>query len=396
MLSERGGIALDQRTIQTLFTLLRSAICGEKLADAEKALYSDEQRLDLIQISQKHDVVHLLALGLKQNSLILKKDDEIAKHIFRAVYRHEHLNYEYVQVCSALESAKIPFVPLKGSVLRKYYPEAWMRTSCDLDILVHREDLEAAISCLENKIQFVEKERTVKDVSLYSPRGNHIELHFDLMGEGRANNAIGVLRSVWEDVSLHENSSYWYEMSDAFFYFYHIAHMAKHFENGGCGIRPFIDLWILDHMDEADQSKRDELLSKGGLLQFTNAARKLSNVWFGGEEPDTLSLKMQDFILCGGVYGSSDNRVALQQKKRGGRIGYLFSRLFIPYEKLKRYYPVLERHRWLTAFMQVRRWFMLSNPDVAKMAKREMVVNRSIEKAKADEMNAFLDAIGLC
>ena len=97
----------------------------------------------------------------------------------------------------------------------------------------------------------------------------------------------------------------------------------------------------------------------------------------------------------GGVYGSTDNRVALQQKKKGGRIGYVLSRIFIPYAKLKRYYPVLEKHRWLMPFMQIRRWFMLLNPDVARMAKREMAVNGKLVKTKSDEMNNFLDYIGL-
>ena len=47
-----------------------------------------------------------------------------------------------VECCNALEKAQIPFVPLKGSVIRKYYPEAWMRTSSDIDVLVHKEDVE--------------------------------------------------------------------------------------------------------------------------------------------------------------------------------------------------------------------------------------------------------------
>ena len=242
---------------------------------------------------------------------------------------------------------------------------------------------------------YVEKERATHDVSLFTQTGIHVEIHFDLVEEGRAKNAIDVLQSVWENVTLHEKSEYWYEMTDAYFYFYHIAHMAKHFENGGCGIRPFIDLWILDHIQDIDLIARDELLSQGGLQKFTNASRTLSEVWLGGKEPDELSLQMQEFLLHGGVYGSTDNRVALQQKKKGGRIGYVLSRIFVPYAKLKRYYPVLEKHRWLMPLMQIRRWFMLLNPDVAKMAKREMAINGNLAKTKTDEMNSFLDDIGL-
>ena len=99
--------------------------------------------------------------------------------------------------------------------------------------------------------------------------------------------------------------------------------------------------------------------------------------------------------MRGGVYGSTDNRVAIQQKKRGGRLGYVFSRMFIPYEKLKRYYPILEKHKWLTPFMQIRRWFMIFKPDVAKMAKREMSANGTIDKNKANETGNLLESIGL-
>lgn len=270
-----------------------------------------------------------------------------------------------------------------------------MRTSCDIDVLVQRENLAKAISHLTEDLQYVRRGRTAHDVSLHSPTGVHIELHFDLVEEGRANNAIDVLRSVWKNVTLCEKSKHQYEMSDAFFYFYHIAHMAKHFEVGGCGVRPFIDLWILDHIEGVDKSKRDELLSSGGLLKFADVSRTLSEVWFSGREPDALTLQVQDFLLHGGAFGSAENRVALHQKARGGRIGYIMSRVFVPYARLKRYYPIVEERPWLTPFVQVRRWFMLLKPDVASMAKRELAANAKITKSTADEMSAFLDNVGL-
>ena len=114
-----------------------------------------------------------------------------------------------------------------------------------------------------------------------------------------------------------------------------------------------------------------------------------------GEEPSETLLQLQSFLLHGGVYGSTDNRVALNQTKKGGKFGYLRSRVFIPFAKLARYYPILEKHPWLMPVMQVRRWFMLLKPDVASMAKRELATNGSLEKTKADQMNAFLDEIGL-
>lgn len=56
---------------------------------------------------------------------------------------------------------------------------------------------------------------------------------------------------------------------------------------------------------------------------------------------------------------------------------------------------MLEKYRWLIPVMQIRRWFMLLKPDVAKMAKREIAINRNLEKEMASDMNEFLRNIGV-
>lgn len=384
---------MDSRTSPLLFALLRSAIGETTLTEEERKLYAPERLQELLKVTAKHDVVHLLVLGLKKNGLLSAQDDA-EKYIFKAVYRYERLQYEYAVLCDAFEKAKIPFLPLKGAVLRAYYPEGWMRTSCDIDVLVHREHLERAISYLQEHYKYVEKERATHDVSLFSPAGIHVELHFDLVEEGRANRAIEVLRTVWDNVSLCENSEYRYEMTDAFFYFYHIAHMAKHFENGGCGIRPFIDLWLLQTIAGKEPQEREVLLKKGGLLRFEQSAQSLSKMWFSQGTSDETLLQMQSFILRGGSFGTTDNRVAAQQKDKG-RMGYLMSRVFVPYERLVRYYPVLKKHKWLMPVMQVRRWCMILRPDVAKRTKREMTVNQRVSRETVFETQNLMQHIGL-
>jgi hypothetical protein len=222
-----------------------------------------------------------------------------------------------------------------------------------------------------------------------------VELHFDLVEEGRAQNAIKELSKVWEHVSPVETDRYQHEMTDAFFYFYHIAHMAKHFENGGCGIRPFIDLWILDNIDGTDNKKRDELLLKGELLKFANAVRKLSKVWFEGAQMDTVSAGVESYILRGGVYGTTENRILLEQQKNGGRFGYMISKIFIPYDVIKFHYPILEKHKWLMPFMQVRRWGKLIFCGGLKRSAKELTVNQTMSKGTSDFTKNLMKQIGL-
>ena len=392
---------------QTMFNCIKCEICGQNekifLPEVSVRFLSELYRL-----SKAHDVAHLVGDSLSKCGVFANLPDTLEENeratiekikakfdeqIFTAVYRYENINYELERLKEAMEEAEIPFIPLKGSVIRKYYPEPWMRTSCDIDILVKKEDLDKASLFLTSNLQYLKEERATHDISFFSSNGVHIELHFDLVEEGRAKNAIKILSGVWEQVVLSKGSNYCYEMHDAFFYFYHIAHMAKHLESGGCGVRPFIDLLILDNMDHADNNERNELLSKGALLQFANASRKLSKVWFIGDASDDISGQMQEFVLQGGSYGSVDNRVAA--KKKHGKIRYLLSRIFIPWAKLKRYYPILEKDPILMPIMQIRRWFMLLNPNVRKMVKMELAANKNIQNTQLKDTQTLLKNIGL-
>lgn len=383
-------------TEAVLFALIRNVIYGEIISEEVKTACTPEMLDSVHTLAAKHDLAHLV--GQAVSKLALPENEALAKckqAAMSAFARYMQLDYEYKRTCEALEKAQISFMPLKGSVLRAYYPNPWMRTSCDVDILVRKEGLKQAVTLLVKELSYTEKERGTHDVTLLCPSGSHIELHFDLVEEGRANSANTVLEAVWDHAVLRDGYRYWYEMSDPFFYFYHIAHMAKHFETGGCGIRPFIDLWLLDNVVKGDHANRETLLQSGELLRFAQAARKLSCVWFSGEDADDLSKQLQHFLLHGGTYGSTSNRVALQQKRKGGRLRYLFFRIFAPYEKLRGYYPILEKHRWLMPVMQVRRWCMLLRPDVAARAKSEMVASSRLEGNGLDDTGTLLEKLGL-
>lgn len=388
---------MDQKTIRILFALLRSAIGGAKLTSEERNEYSSELLQDLLKMASRHDVAHLLGLGLKKNGIAVSKENaEIEKGILMAVYRYEQLKYEFENLCSILEKARIPFLPLKGAVIRKYYPEAWMRTSCDVDILVHEEDLEKACSILVSENRYTYHQKGAHDIALFAPNKMHIELHYNLVEDGRANKSSEVLRNVWNVAGLRDGFSFCYEMSDEMYYFYHIAHMAKHFENGGCGIRPFMDLWILDNIIDANHDQRIELLKRGGLLKFAETAQRLSKVWFEEAEKDPISQQMEEYVLSGGAYGTGINRNVARRHKKGGLIKFALSRIIIPYDEMIIYDPVLKKHPWMVPFMVVRRWFRLIFCGRVKTELRyALKYARNVSKEQSDAAEKFFLSIGL-
>ncbi len=368
---------------------------GPLLTPAEKALYTEGVRPSLDTLATAHDVQHLLVMGLEKNALLPADAGPLHKDILDAVYRYEQRRHEREVLCSALEAAGVPFMPLKGAIISEYYPEPWMRTSCDIDILIHEEDVDRAVVYLEAHCHYTLTGRGTHDVALTSPGQILLELHFTLVEKGLANAASTVLETVWEVATCKAGYRYWYELPDDMFYYYHVAHMAKHFELGGCGVRPLIDLWILDGLENADRSGRDSLLRRGNLLVFAQAARQLSRVWMDAAPHTSLTQRMEDYIFRGGMYGANANRVAIQQHRRGGRVKFLLSRIFASYEKLVEYYPILEKRRWLMPVMQVRRWLMLCRPHVAHLAKTEIRLNYMRSQATVADMGALMKEIGL-
>ena len=381
---------------QILFSILRSAIRGNRIPESE-TITSDKSVLqEVLAVAQKHDIAPMIALGILNNGLTEKNSkSEMQQIVFRAVYRYEKLNCELEHIYKVLEAAQIPFVPLKGAVLRQYYPEPWLRTSCDIDVLVRENDLQNAVACLADNLQYTACEKSEYDVVLVSQSGIRLELHYRL-GEGGKDSAISqILSDVWNTVVPKEGSRYHYKLPDEMLYFHQVAHMAKHFKAGGCGLRPFVDLWLLDHIDGANAEKRDCLLEKGQLLQFANVARNFAQVCLDNKPTCAVTSQMEAYILKGGVYGTLANSVELQQQKKGGKNGYILAKIFIPYDSIKYIYPVLQKHRWLTPIMQVRRWFKLLFSSRAKRTWREVSYNYTISKSQQADMKAFLDEIGL-
>lgn len=363
------------------FGLLRIAVCGATVTEEIAAACTPENLQVVYALAIRHDLAHLVGQAISKlqlpESQIVTQCKQSAMQAFG---RYMQLNFEYERTCQALEQAQIPFIPLKGSVIRNDYPEPWMRTSCDMDILVKEEQLETAVAALTENLGYVFADRTDHDV-LLKANGVYLELHYDTIQQRyETGNNREVLSQMWEDATPVKPGSYHYVLSDAMFYFYHIAHMVKHFKNGGCGVRAFLDLWILDRKQH-DTVARQALLEEGELLKFAQGARELAEYWFSGHMPSEMTRAVSDYILRAGVYGDKENRAAVGQAKMGGKLRYLLlRRVFMPYDYLKAEYPVLKKHKWLTPLYQVVRWMRMLRQGRLRHTAAEWKANTRADK----------------
>ncbi len=387
-----------EHPIDGMIRWIGNEACGINIEIQKGVSLSEEELQDLYRRSKSHDLAHLVGSALFRHGLLPAGSEWTArfkKQMMLAMFRYEQSQASLEELCAALEEAEIPFLPLKGSVLRQFYPAPWMRTSCDIDILVHETDLERASNWLAEKLSYRVEQTGSHDLSLFSPNGLHVELHYHLMEDGIAQRSREVLEQVWDAAELKQGARYHYELRDPMFYFYHIAHMAKHFEIGGCGVRSFLDLWVMEHRVPHDTEARDRLLEEGGLLTFANVCRAVSEAWFSEKEADALAQQVQAYILVGGTYGNAENQVAMQQSKQGGRFAYAWSKIFLKYDVIKFHYPILIKHKWLLPFMQIRRWGKLLFCGGVKRSVRVLRLNQSISKTDADQTAEFIRKVGL-
>ena len=385
---QKQKIKNESAAKELLFALLRYETCGAPIPENLKESLSNPEVLRVLyDTSKAHDLAHLIADAFFKSKL-LGKDSPAGKTFFKqlqmAIFRYEQISYELKSVCEVLEEQKIPHMPLKGSVIRALYPQPWMRTSCDIDIYVQERALDAAVKSIEEKLGYRNDGKGSHDIQMFAPSGVHLELHYDLIEDSVYPKFKKALSEIWESAVPACENRHTYKMTDEDFYFYHIAHTAKHFRNGGCGIRPFIDLWYLEKSLPYDRKKTEKILQESGLLKFTEAARSLVDVWFGAEDHDAISKEMETYVLTGGVYGVLENRVAVQTQK--GRFSYFLFRVFPPYRVLKNQYLFLRKYPILYPFYIVRRWFnLLFVKGRAKNSLREWNVAREKSKEKTEE-----------
>lgn len=379
--------------IKEMFKLFRYAL----LADSEKEVINLDRKSweQLYKLSKKHDLAHLVGYALKKSNIVIDEDLQKAfeQMMNVAAFRYVKINYDLESISCALKKAKVSFIPLKGSVIRRYYSEPWLRTSCDIDILVSKTDIEKVKSIFVDELNCTYESAWNYELSFFTPSKTHIELHHVLSDDVKAVDK--VLASVWERSEVAPEHTYLYEMSDEMYYFYHIAHMAKHFINGGCGIRPFIDIWVLNHNCTYDKKKRYNLLDCAGLLKFAKAVEELSEVWINNTPHSPLTEQLEQFILSGGTYGNVENRVVVQQAITGGKLSYVLSRIFLPYEQLKLTYPNLEKRKWLFPFYQVKRWFRIFKRGKFKKSMQEAKTTSSVTSEKSNQTIDLLKALGI-
>ena len=376
---------------EELVVLLRAAALGVPLPRG----FAPRDLGALFRLAVRQDLGHLLYDTLREADLLPEGElrETLRAEKMRAVWRYGGRSYEMGRIAATLREAGIGYLPLKGAAIRALWPEPWMRTSCDIDLLVREEDTTLATEALKTALGYTVREVGYRDISLWSSGDLvHLELHFSLR-EGSP--AAPVLARVWDYATPGEDGAF--RLAPAFRIFHLLSHLAYHLLAGGGGMRQVVDLYLLTRQPY-DGETLDALLSEAGLLTFGEAALRLAEVWLGEGEPDALTEALGTALAEGALYGDLARRAANARAKkqtRRERRTYIRERLFLPRGEISVLYPVLLRHRWLTPFCQVHRWWRLLLGGRLRLSLRRARAAARVTSEETDTARRLLSDLGL-
>lgn len=361
------------KTVEHLIYLISCVLRGTE----SKTEYLDGiDFAGLFVLAQRHSVAALVCMALEKTDAFEQADPAVKKLWLdaknNAVRKNMLLDAERQVLMNEMENAGIWHVPLKGSILKDWYPQYGMREMSDIDILFDKT-----------------KREQVKDIFLrhgYSVHvfhvGNHdvylkppvynFEMHVTLFGEKKYKELTAKYRGIEQKLIPDDNKKFCLHFTPEDFYVYTIVHAYKHYSYNGTGIRTLVDIYVMNRtigltMDWDYVKKEVQFF---GIEAFEKVSRELAEKIFSDIPISQISLTAKEksmFLYCMrvGTYGSSEKQLnrylhSLQADQKPitdfTKFKYCMARLFPGREWCKNNYPVVYRHPILLPFFWIWRW----------------------------------------
>lgn len=365
-----------------IFGIYLTKLLGD-MANERKSVLVDEEDFDwteFYKFANFHNVANMLYYQLKDFDLaddIIKVFADSSK---KAVSRCARFEFMSDRICNKLENANVEYALLKGKTLQKLYPFEYMRISTDVDILLQkqsRNDVEN-IMLAENfeKVSSSDDEDVYHKNPIYS-----FEIHFDVT----------------------KKESYFYDYFNNFFtrskkcdsnscrefksedqYIYNLYHLYTHYSNGGCGVRMFLDMYLLDKKLDLDYDYIENELAKIDLIDFNVFVRNMCRVLFDGAECEENEKILLRYIFTSGTFGTWQVGIIANIQNQGDgkkfflkKSSFVLKSWFLGIDAMKAFYPVLNKFPFLLPFCWIHKGVYT------------LLFKRSAIKKQIDESKSF-------
>ncbi len=341
--------------------LVRAQLYSEEVPAMPEGITVEQ----IVKIAQSNHMTYLLVGALLKAQVEEKYVPVLKQSVLQSVSKTVMQVNELQSLGKAFEEQGIVNQPMKGSVMKFYYPSPEMREMGDLDILIREEDMEKADKVLLGRGYHQSKEEDGEHHDTYFKAPFMcVEAHKSLY----ARDVDKMQYEYFKDISkrvLREGCQYTYDFSIDEFYVYMMAHMAKHFYVKGCGIRNLVDIHIYQERfgSQMNRAYVEQELVRCGILTFTKHMERLTKIWLEGEAVTPLYEDIFEYMVNGGTYGKDENgiwnkyaeeEIATENVSKWKlKLWYLFP----SYNYMSKYYPWIEKKPFLLPWAWIVRAF---------------------------------------
>ena len=297
-------------------------------------------------------------------------------------------------------------LPLKGSLIRKYYPQPDMRTMGDIDFLVKTDMSNQS----RLKVREIMHENGYTDDVLDDGqvdafrKGSQLyaEIHYEFMYKTHSHYEDFIID--WSKMPTTNENPLVHTMTAEDLYYFNIGHFLKNIYNRGIGFRSVMDCYVLwNALNEEEQKSVSSRLENIGVLDFNNALISLGKIWFDDEENDGSLDAFENYLLDTHVYGIVKNASIMNFAKRNAngtkkdRLKFYLSRFFPSAIELYNRFKIKHRIFVLLPFLWAARLVMLPFSSKEKRDKIKTEINNvdSVSQQEIDNLKKVFDEVGL-
>ena len=382
-------------TNKGILTLLRSAVTGEKLE-----LPADFDLTAAYPMIRRHQLVPLayegaLNCGVNQTLPVMNR---LCNGYCQCLIRMTGQLDAVKRVCDAFERAGIDYMPLKGSKLYALYPKPELRIMADADILIREEQRQRIVPVMK-KLGYRESEESDHELNWKSD-ALYMELHKRLVPT-YDEDYYAYFGDGWDRARKKDGCCY--EMSTEDEYIFLFTHFAKHYRDGGVGVRQALDLWVFRRANpDLDEEYVLNQLRKLQLDRFHQNVVCLLKLWFQDEKGNETSEFLGEFIFQSGVWGDVESHYLAQEAKdqknassfAAGKLKSILRVIFPSRAYAQVSYPILRKAPILLPFMWVVIWVrtLLFRRDSIKRRQQEF---KTMTSEKLDAYHRSMVFVGM-
>lgn len=357
-------IKTGDREKDYLLYLIRCALKQEDAKAPEEEINTER----LLRLAVKQQVYTIVLPSLEKLDILPEEEKETWRaQKLSEIRKNLIINSAREALIAELEEKGIKYIFTKGLVIRDYYPNSLMRQMSDNDILYDESKRDELFKIMEEQGFYLAGTQESSDDFFKAPFIS-MEMHKRLF---TTNGEFTAYLDLWKKAERAQDSEYRYIISPDDNYVYSLAHMYKHYTTSGCGIRFLCDMYLLHYSDDKlDFDYINSKLEELGIAEFSKGVMSLVDAVFNDNKATEQNRRLLAEVFAGGVFGIGKS---LQESisDNGGKLSYLWRKLFPSVEFMKRNYEILQNKPYLLLPYYVKHFF-LRYKNKGDKAKKEL------------------------